>query len=125
MLTQEQRHFCAGHDCLMVENAVTPDKLARLRAITPALPEGSRAVGAFEPTRAMILTGKAGSVTLHRTRILPGSAPNMSDRNRMILFHAIGKGEAGRSWGRTAVSMRRGDSGSGMTRRNAPSPAGR
>jgi ectoine hydroxylase-related dioxygenase (phytanoyl-CoA dioxygenase family) len=48
----------------------------------------------FEPARAVTLTGKAGSMTVHHARILHGSAPNMSDRNRMILFYEIAKGDA-------------------------------
>jgi hypothetical protein len=31
---------------------------------------------------------------VHHARILHGSAPNMSDRNRMILFYEIAKGDA-------------------------------
>ena len=48
----------------------------------------------FEPDKAVTLTGKAGSMTVHHARILHGSAPNMSDRNRMILFYEIAKGDA-------------------------------
>ena len=48
----------------------------------------------FEPAKAVTLTGKAGSMTVHHARILHGSAPNMSDRNRMILFYEIAKGDA-------------------------------
>lgn len=48
----------------------------------------------FQPDKAVTLTGKAGSMTVHHARILHGSAPNMSDRNRMILFYEIAKGDA-------------------------------
>lgn len=41
----------------------------------------------FEPEKAVTLTGKAGDMTVHHARILHGSAPNMSDRNRLILFY--------------------------------------
>ncbi|MDA7426173.1 phytanoyl-CoA dioxygenase family protein [Thalassococcus lentus] len=41
----------------------------------------------FEMDKAVTLTGKAGSMTVHHARILHGSAPNMSDRNRLILFY--------------------------------------
>jgi ectoine hydroxylase-related dioxygenase (phytanoyl-CoA dioxygenase family) len=48
----------------------------------------------FQPAKAVTLTGKAGSMTVHHSRILHGSAPNMSDRNRMILFYEIARGDA-------------------------------
>lgn len=41
----------------------------------------------FEGDRAVTLTGKAGDMTVHHARVLHGSAPNLSDRNRMILFY--------------------------------------
>ncbi len=41
----------------------------------------------FEKDKAVTLTGKAGSMTVHHARTLHGSAPNMSDRNRLILFY--------------------------------------
>ena len=41
----------------------------------------------FQPEKAVTLTGKAGDMTVHHARILHGSAPNMSDRNRLILFY--------------------------------------
>ena len=41
----------------------------------------------FEGDKAVTLTGKAGDMTVHHARILHGSAPNTSDRNRMILFY--------------------------------------
>ncbi|KKK57648.1 hypothetical protein LCGC14_3052370, partial [marine sediment metagenome] len=42
---------------------------------------------AFHHDRAVTLTGKAGSMTVHHARTLHGSAPNTSDRNRLILFY--------------------------------------
>jgi hypothetical protein len=41
---------------------------------------------AFHHDRAVTLTGRAGSVTVHHARTLHGSAPNTSDRARKILF---------------------------------------
>jgi ectoine hydroxylase-related dioxygenase (phytanoyl-CoA dioxygenase family) len=41
----------------------------------------------FRPERAVTLTGRAGSMTVHHARTLHGSAPNMSDRARLILFY--------------------------------------
>ncbi len=48
----------------------------------------------FEKEKAETLTGKAGSMTVHHARILHGSAPNMSDRNRLILFYEVAKADA-------------------------------
>ncbi|WP_146346782.1 phytanoyl-CoA dioxygenase family protein [Phaeobacter marinintestinus] len=41
----------------------------------------------FHPEKAVTLTGKAGDMTVHHARLLHGSAPNMSNRTRMILFY--------------------------------------
>ncbi len=49
-------------------------------AIDPADPD-------FHHHKAVTLTGKAGSMTVHHARTLHGSAPNVSDRNRLILFY--------------------------------------
>ncbi|MHA6262568.1 phytanoyl-CoA dioxygenase family protein [Arenibacterium sp. CAU 1754] len=48
----------------------------------------------FEPDKAVTLTGKAGSMTVHHVRILHGSAPNLSDRNRLILFYECAAADA-------------------------------
>lgn len=40
----------------------------------------------FHFDRAVTLTGKAGDMTVHHARTLHGSAPNRSDRARMIMF---------------------------------------
>lgn len=48
----------------------------------------------FDVSKAVTLTGKAGSMTVHHVRTLHGSAPNLSDRPRMILFYEIAKGDA-------------------------------
>ncbi|SHI05858.1 phytanoyl-CoA dioxygenase family protein [Marivita hallyeonensis] len=48
----------------------------------------------FERAKAVTLTGKAGDMTVHHARILHGSAPNMSDRNRLILFYECSASDA-------------------------------
>lgn len=48
----------------------------------------------FEKDKAATLTGKAGDMTVHHVRILHGSAPNMSDRNRLILFYECSASDA-------------------------------
>lgn len=49
---------------------------------------------AFHRDRAVTLTGKAGSMTVHHVRTLHGSAPNLSDRNRLILFYELASADA-------------------------------
>ncbi|MEL6765633.1 MAG: phytanoyl-CoA dioxygenase family protein [Pseudomonadota bacterium] len=56
-------------------------------AVNPDDPE-------FEVEKAVTLTGKAGSMTVHHARTLHGSAPNMSDRARMILFYECAAADA-------------------------------
>ncbi|WP_439122150.1 phytanoyl-CoA dioxygenase family protein [Marivita sp.] len=48
----------------------------------------------FEKDKAVALTGKAGDMTVHHVRVLHGSAPNMSDRNRLILFYECSASDA-------------------------------
>jgi ectoine hydroxylase-related dioxygenase (phytanoyl-CoA dioxygenase family) len=48
----------------------------------------------FERDRIVTLTGKAGSMTVHHVRTLHGSAPNVSDRPRFILFYEIARADA-------------------------------
>lgn len=48
----------------------------------------------FEREKIVTLTGKAGSMTVHHARTLHGSAPNKSDRRRLILFYEIAKADA-------------------------------
>ncbi|MGI9521550.1 MAG: phytanoyl-CoA dioxygenase family protein [Hyphomicrobiaceae bacterium] len=48
----------------------------------------------FDLDRAVVLTGKAGSMTVHHARTLHGSAPNLSDRNRLILFYECRSADA-------------------------------
>jgi hypothetical protein len=48
----------------------------------------------FEKDKAVTLTGKAGDMTVHHARTLHGSAPNMSDRNRLILFYECSASDA-------------------------------
>ncbi len=56
-------------------------------AIDPADP-------AFEKDKAVTLTGRAGSMTVHHARALHGSAPNVSDRPRLILFYECAAADA-------------------------------
>ena len=42
----------------------------------------------------MTLTGRAGSMSIHHVRLLHGSAPNMSDRARLICFYELAAGDA-------------------------------
>lgn len=49
-------------------------------AIDPEDPE-------FQPEKAVTITGKAGSMSVHHARTLHGSAPNDSDRARLMLFY--------------------------------------
>lgn len=48
----------------------------------------------FHLDKAVTLTGKAGSMTVHHARTLHGSAPNTSDRNRYILFYECNAADA-------------------------------
>lgn len=48
----------------------------------------------FERGKAVTLTGKAGDMTVHHVRTLHGSAPNLSDRARMILFYECSASDA-------------------------------
>ncbi|HSM40682.1 MAG TPA: phytanoyl-CoA dioxygenase family protein, partial [Afifellaceae bacterium] len=48
----------------------------------------------FELSKAVTLTGRAGSLSLHHVRLLHGSAPNRSERPRMLLFYECGAADA-------------------------------
>ncbi len=48
----------------------------------------------FERHRAVTLTGKAGSMTVHHVRTLHGSGPNVSNRARKLLFYEIAAAHA-------------------------------
>lgn len=48
----------------------------------------------FHHDKAVTLTGKAGSMTVHHARTLHGSAPNVSDRNRLICFYELRAADA-------------------------------
>lgn len=48
----------------------------------------------FRPDETVTLTGKAGSMTVHHCRTLHGSAPNLSDRARLILFFELARADA-------------------------------
>jgi ectoine hydroxylase-related dioxygenase (phytanoyl-CoA dioxygenase family) len=56
-------------------------------AVDPADPD-------FHLDRAVTLTGRAGTMTIHHARMLHGSAPNVSDRNRLILFYECAAADA-------------------------------
>ncbi|MFT4728747.1 MAG: phytanoyl-CoA hydroxylase [Granulosicoccus sp.] len=49
---------------------------------------------AFDINRAIPLTGRAGNMTIHHVRTLHGSAPNLSDQARMLLFYECGAADA-------------------------------
>ncbi len=42
---------------------------------------------AFHLDQAVTITGKAGSMSIHHARTLHGSAPNVSDKARLMLFY--------------------------------------
>ena len=48
----------------------------------------------FDYNKAVSLTGKAGSMTIHHARTLHGSAVNKSDRTRNILFYECNSADA-------------------------------
>jgi ectoine hydroxylase-related dioxygenase (phytanoyl-CoA dioxygenase family) len=48
----------------------------------------------FEQDKAVTLTGRAGDMTVHHVRLLHGSAPNVSDRARQILFYECAAADA-------------------------------
>jgi len=48
----------------------------------------------LDPAQAVALTGPVGAVTLHHARIVHGSAPNVSDRSRRILFIEVAAADA-------------------------------
>ncbi|TNF22243.1 MAG: phytanoyl-CoA dioxygenase family protein [Rhodobacteraceae bacterium] len=48
----------------------------------------------FQAGKIVTLTGKAGHMTVHHARTLHGSAPNVSDRARLILFYEIARADA-------------------------------
>ncbi len=56
-------------------------------AVDPADPD-------FHFDQAVTLTGRAGSMTVHHARTLHGSAPNRSDRARLILFYEAASADA-------------------------------
>lgn len=48
----------------------------------------------FERHKAITLTGKAGSMTVHHVRTLHGSGPNVSQRSRKVLFYEMAAAHA-------------------------------
>ena len=48
----------------------------------------------FERDKAVTLAGRAGSMSVHHVRLLHGSAPNNSDRARLICFYELAAADA-------------------------------
>jgi Phytanoyl-CoA dioxygenase (PhyH) len=48
----------------------------------------------FDLPKAVTLTGRAGSMSVHHVRLLHGSAPNMSERARLICFYELAAADA-------------------------------
>ena len=48
----------------------------------------------FDINKAITLTGKARSMTIHHARTLHGSAPNNSDKDRLMLFYECNSADA-------------------------------
>ena len=48
----------------------------------------------FDMSKAVTLTGKARSMTIHHARTLHGSSPNNSDRDRLVLFYECNSADA-------------------------------
>ena len=47
-----------------------------------------------DPSQAVALTGPAGSVSVHHVRLIHGSAPNRSSRDRRLLLYAVRAADA-------------------------------
>lgn len=47
-----------------------------------------------DPSQAVALTGRAGSVSVHHVRLIHGSAPNRSSRDRRLLLYAVRAADA-------------------------------
>jgi ectoine hydroxylase-related dioxygenase (phytanoyl-CoA dioxygenase family) len=58
----------------------------------------------FDYSKAVPLTGRAGSMTVHHARALHGSAPNNSDRCRYILFYECRAADAWPLFGSGALN---------------------
>ncbi len=48
----------------------------------------------FDMSKAVTLTGKARSMTIHHARTLHGSSPNNSDKDRLVLFYECNSADA-------------------------------
>jgi ectoine hydroxylase-related dioxygenase (phytanoyl-CoA dioxygenase family) len=48
----------------------------------------------FDIDKAVTLTGKARSMTIHHARTLHGSAPNNSEKDRLVLFYECNSADA-------------------------------
>ena len=67
----------------------------------------------FDLSKAVTLTGRAGSMSIHHVRLLHGSAPNMSDRARLICFYELAAGRR-LAAGRQLDRRRRHDPAAGL-----------
>jgi ectoine hydroxylase-related dioxygenase (phytanoyl-CoA dioxygenase family) len=65
----------------------------------------------FEKDRIKTITGKAGDMSIHHGRILHGSAPNHSDRARLMLFYECNAADAWPLLGGAAVTIQKLGSG--------------
>lgn len=60
----------------------------------------------FQLEKAVTITGKAGSMSIHHARTLHGSAPNVSDRARLMLFYECAAADAWPLMGGSAYIQR-------------------
>jgi ectoine hydroxylase-related dioxygenase (phytanoyl-CoA dioxygenase family) len=61
----------------------------------------------FKKDRIKTITGKAGDMSIHHGRILHGSAPNKSDRARLMLFYECNAADAWPLLGGAAVTIQK------------------
>lgn len=60
----------------------------------------------FEQEKAVTITGRAGSMSVHHVRTVHGSAPNVSDRARLMLFYECSAADAWPLMGGSAYLQR-------------------
>ncbi|MAR05256.1 MAG: phytanoyl-CoA dioxygenase [Planktomarina sp.] len=65
----------------------------------------------FDKEKIVTITGKAGDMSIHHGRILHGSAPNRSDRARLMLFYECNAADAWPLLGGAAVTIQKLGSG--------------
>ena len=61
----------------------------------------------FDKEKIVTITGKAGDMSIHHGRILHGSAPNKSDRARLITFYECNAADAWPLLGGAAVTIQK------------------